>query len=348
MRLTKHSEPSCAPLILIGLLVLMSGCTLLPQRGSEPIIEPQLPPKPAPLPAPVEPREPPPVAAPTPEPDPDPGAEPVRIAILLGARTPAYESVANALAAELVEVDIYDLADRSLTPKEKVDLIRSTGTEVVVAIGIRAAEFARSIEGIPVILSQVFNLGHIDLDSDQVKGVAVLPPLDLQIAAWQAINPNLRSIGAILGTGHDRLIEEAASVAEASGVRFQHRVALSDRETLYLFTRLVPDIDGFWLFPDNRILSTTVLRQMLTYATRHQVQVAVFNDSLLPLGATISTTSVDEDVAETIITVANQLLSGAHSDVPAVTPLNKIQVRTRAGGPEQLASDSLDVPEGVH
>ena len=52
---------------------------------------------------------------------------------------------------------------------------------------------------------------------------------------------------------------------------------------------------------------------MLTYASRHRVQVAVFNDSLLALGATISTTSVDADMAETIVSVASQLIDrGRH------------------------------------
>ena len=339
--------------LLVGCLVALSGCSLLPLDRAEapPVVAPELPPRPtAPPepthdPSPAPPPSPPVVVQPVPE---APPPEPMHIAVLLSSRTPAYERIANALSEEMGEIDIYDLADRSLTAKEKVDLIRSTGAEVVVAIGIRAAEFAKTIDGIPVILSQVFNLSGIDVSETGMRGVAVLPPLDLQLNAWLALNPNLTSVGAILGSGHDSLIDEAHAAAQQQGVRFQHRIAQSDRETLYLFTRLVPDIDGFWLFPDNRVLSAPILRQMLTYASRHQVQVAVFNDALLPLGATISATSVDEDVAETIVALALRLLEGDASTVPAVTPLNEIQIKTNNEGRESFASDGLAIREDVH
>ena len=87
---------------------------------------------------------------------------------------------------------------------------------------------------------------------------------------------------------------------------------------------------------------------MLNYAARHRVQVAVFNDSLLSLGATISTTSVDSDVAQTIMSVAGRMIEEGADAVPVVTPLNEIQIRTGPASAEQLASDTRDPAEGVH
>ena len=335
--------------MVVLLSVWLSGCTLLPSPPTaEPVIEPRLPPDPQPLPPPVQ--EPAPTIA---EPGPAPAepvqpalTEPPRIAVLLSARSAAYEAVANAIAEQFEAVEVYDLADKSLTPREVFERVQSGETNVIVAIGLRATSFAQTFEDVPVVFSQVFNTGGIDLERENVKGVAVLPPLELQLKAWMELNPNLSSIGAIVGEGHERLLDEAARAAAASDVRFQHRVALSDRETLYLFTRLVPDIDGFWLFPDNRVLSATILRQMLRYATRHRVQVAVFNDALLSLGATISVTSVEDDIANTVIDVAQKLIEGVAQ--PAVTPLTKIRVRTTRRGVEQLVSDSRESTEDVH
>lgn len=357
MRATGHSPSKLALPALLGVLLSLSGCSYLEGLSktppTEPVVQqPQLPPD---LPTePEVPAEPVPTTVrPVAEPDPDPlppaSADSLRVAVLLSSRTAAYENVATALAEKLDTVDIYDLSDKSLTPKEMFDSIQSAGSEVIVAIGMRATAFARTFEDMPVVFSQVFNSGQFDgADTGKIRGVSVLPPLDLQIAAWREVNPSLSSIGAIVGSGHDRLIEEAAASAEAHGVRFSYRLAQSDRETLYLFTRLVPDIDGFWLFPDNRILSASVLRQMLTYASRHRVQVAVFNDSLLALGATISTTSVDADIAETIVSVASQLLTEGGVSVPHITPLKRIQVRTRLQSSEQVASDARESKEGVY
>ena len=335
----------------------LHGCALVPTDPAQvPVIAPELPPRPQPIPGPpIEPidepvvEQPAPVAEPTPIVDapPAPVVEgPLRVAVLLSGRTGAYESVANAVAAELTTVDIYDLTDKSITPREIFDTIRTADTDVVVAVGLRATSFAQTFEDLPVVFAQVFNLGQVDLSLPNVKGVSVLPPLDLQLAAWLELNPNLSSVGAIVGEGHERLIAEAEEAAIRHDVRFQHHVASSDRETLYQFNRLVPEIDGFLLFPDNRVLSASVLKQMLAYASRHRVQVAVFNDALLPMGATISATPVESDVAKTVVDVARKLVGG--SELPDVTPLSEIQLRTAEGAFELVAGDVLERAEAEH
>jgi ABC-type uncharacterized transport system substrate-binding protein len=316
-----------AGLLLVVLGVLLSGCSLLPQTTdvAEPtVITPQLPPTPSvdirvsgPVPEPV-------IEEPEPTPVPP---EPVvlKVAIVLSSRVPAYENVAVALSELLDDVDLYDLSDKSLTQKDAFDAIHNSGARVVVAVGLRAATFAQSITELPVVFSQVFNTNN--LSGENLTEVAAIPPLEMQLQAWRKINPELRNVGAILGEGHEHLIEEAIRATDANDMRLHYRLAKSDRETLYLFTRLVSDIDGFWLFPDNRILSSSVLREMLAYATRHKVQIAVFNDSLLALGAAISTTSVNADIAQTIVSVVKIVTSGEVASVPVRTPLSKIDVK---------------------
>lgn len=354
---TRYRREGKYSLLLLAMALLLSGCSYLEglsrPGADEPVLEPQLPPTVdlESLDAPAEPEPRPPVIA-EPEPDTEAPAEredPPRVAVIISGRSAAYENVATALSSRLEAADIYDMSDKSLTANEMLDSIRHSGSEIVVAIGLRATKFAQNFDDLPVVFSQVFNASQFDDKDRPLKGVSVLPPLELQIEAWRKLNPNLSSIGAVVGHGHEHLIREASDTAEEHGLRFHYRLAQSDRETLYLFTRLVPDIDGFWLFPDNRILSASVLRQMLTYASRHQVQVAVFNDSLLALGATISTTSVDTDIADTIVTVASQLLATDGVDVPSLTPLKKIQVRTRLPTDvERLASGADTTEEGAY
>ncbi len=328
-------------LIVCGLAQMaLSGCSLMPPmttpEAEPPITTPRLPPKPTVSPEPEVRPEPVarPAPKPQPEPEPEPTVEPLRVAVLLTRRVAEYDNVATALRAELGSADIYDLADKSLSPADVQARLQQTNIQVVVAIGYRAAEFASKLEGMPVVYSQVFNTGNLQIDSSRVKGVAMLPPLDQQLEAWKALNPSLSSVGAIIGPGHEALLEEANQAGSLHGVRVESRLAHSDRETLYLFTRLVPQIDGYWLFPDNRILSPDVLRQMLSYAARHRVQIAVFNDSLLSLGATLSATAVDEDIARTILEVADQLIANEGDEVPAVSPLSDVAVNygaARAG-----------------
>ena len=92
--------------------------------------------------------------------------------------------------------------------------------------------------------------------------------------------------------------------------------------------RLIRGIDGYLLFPDNRILSRRVFSEIMTQAARHHVQVAVFNESLLKHGATFSASAVDTDIADTITIVLNEIENGNLAGVVPITPLSEIRIRT--------------------
>ncbi|MFQ6006891.1 MAG: ABC transporter substrate binding protein [Woeseia sp.] len=250
-----------------------------------------------------------------------------RVAIVVTNTMPAYTSVAAELASMLENHTIYNLADKSRSERELFFAVFEAQAQAVVAIGLHAATAAKSRSQVPVVFCQVFNVEDNELISNRVKGVAALPPLDLQVRAWRKHSPDIRTIGAIVGEGHESLIEEAAKATEAAGIDLHYRIANSDRETLYLFNRLADEIDGFWLFPDNRILSPPVLRQMFKDASRHGIQVAVFNNSLLNLGAAISSTSDAADIASTIVSVLVEIDSGGLDSIPDISPLTRMDIR---------------------
>ncbi|HZD51978.1 MAG TPA: ABC transporter substrate binding protein [Woeseiaceae bacterium] len=252
-----------------------------------------------------------------------------RVAIVLSDRSPAYENVAIELGRQLERFLLYDLADKSLTPDAVFSGIADSQAEVVIAIGLKAAERAMALSTLPIVFCQVFNI-DVSASVAPIRGVAAIPPLRPQVRAWKRIHPELESIGAILGEGHEDLIAEAQIAAAENGIGFQYRIVGSDRETLYVFNRMAREIDGFWLFPDNRVLSMEVLKELLRYGDRHGVQVAVFNPALLALGAELSVTSVDADVAARTIAVAERIMDGELEAVPAVTPLGRADMHVAA------------------
>lgn len=308
------------------LFMLMSGCTMFqPDPVPEPVVEVAEPePEPAVQPAEPEPR---PQPKPAPAP-PVPTTFAPRVAVVITGRQPAYENVALELAEVLEDYSLYDLSDRSLSVRQVFERIEAEDATAVVAVGLRAAQVARNLSKVPVVFCQVFNIGENNLVSDQRKGIAAIPPIELQLKAWLELDPGLKNVGAILGSGHDDLIDEATVAANSLEINLHHRVVGSDRETLYVFNRLVPDIDGYLLFPDNRVLSRNVLTEMLNYAARHQVQVAVFNESLLPLGATFSGSAVESDIASSVVIVLDTFARGHSGDLADVTPLTEIEIRT--------------------
>lgn len=313
--------------LLILLLLLCGGCSLLPTASDEPVVvEPPLPPQPVAEPRP-EPAPPPSAPAPAPEPAPAPVAPPHKVAIVLSSRASAYEAVATALAGRIDDVEVYDLSDRSLLARDAFAAIHATGRTAIVAIGLRAAVYARNYADIPVVFSQVFNVADNDLLQDGLRGVSALPPLERQLAQWRAVSPGLKAVGAIAGPGHEALFREAEEAALSLGIDFHGEVAQSDREAFYLFTRMTPKIDGYWLFPDNRILSASVLRDMLGHARQHGVEVTVFNDSLLELGASFSATTVDEDIADKVVMLLDRIRNGELAALPPLTPLSELELQ---------------------
>ena len=333
---------------ILLILLILSGCTLFIPPEPPPAPPPELPPVVEPEPEPAPPPAPEPVVEPAPEPEPEPEPVPQNIeplvAVVLSDRTPAYVGVANALTQYLDNFDTYDLSDRSLPARDAFAAISQSNASAVVAIGLPAARAARRFATVPVVVGQVFNLQDAELLSDDVKAVAVLPPIGLQIDAWHELDPSIRNVGAILGPGHEDLIAETEQAMTARGVKFHHAIAESDRETLYLFNRLVRDIDGFVLFPDNRILSRAVLTEMMSYALRHRVQVAVFNEPLLEYGALFNAATLDDDIAGQIALVLDRAVNGDWQDVPAVTPLSRIDVKTND---EVLKRLGLASPDGA-
>jgi ABC-type uncharacterized transport system substrate-binding protein len=250
------------------------------------------------------------------------------VAIVMTNNSPAYADVAVELAQRLENYEVYDLGDDSQPPVNVLRRINDSDSSVVVAIGLRAAQSSVAMSKKPVVFSQVFNHQDHGLLKENTRGVAAIPPLDAQIAAWKKLDPTMVRIGVIIGEGHDELIEEARLAAEKHGVELRVQLTRSDQETLYFFRRMVRDIDGFWLFPDNRILSGRVLQEMLADASRQQVPVTVPSESMLEMGATLSMSTVAADIARTIVKVIREVQAGRLTSLPPITQLTEIRVET--------------------
>src|SRR5262245_4510155 len=274
-------------------------------------------------------------AAPPPLPPPPP-VKPVdaipaprrEVAILFNS-APGYADVAIQLKSllpaatyKLTEVDV-----EAETATQLLGTLRSKPGLFVVAIGLPAARIARDQFKVPIVFAQVFNYQELLVDGRAIRGVTAMPPLDLQVQDWKKLDPKLRRIGLIVSERHADLIREAQQAAVSADVMIRHAISDSDRETLYQFKRLAPQIDGLWLVPDDKILSPGMLRELLSYAASHGVRVCVFSDSLLPWGALMSASPTTNDVARTVRRVLGTIMAGGTKSVPALTPLTEISVR---------------------
>ena len=313
---------------LILVAMLLAGCETLQPPLAEPVEEPiEIIVEEAPV---VE-------VQPLPEPEvPEPPPPLPFVSIVLTNSQPAYADVARALTRHFDNYAIYDLDKDDRPPTTILRVINDSNPGAVIAIGLRAARSSVAMSDHPVVLSQVFNYEHHKLLQNNSRGVAALPPVDAQIAAWKEVDQSVERIGLIIGEGHEELVTAAEVAAQRHDIDLVVRVARSDQETLYFFRRMLRDVDGLWLLPDNRILSARVLQQMLTEAKQRRFPVSVPSESMLSLGAMISMTTQAADIAETIANVVRKIQEGNIEGVSPITQLSAITIKTK--GDKQVVS----------
>jgi hypothetical protein len=216
----------------------------------------------------------------------------------------------------------------------------------IIAVGLLAATVARRIPDTPMVFCQVYNYQDHGLLSATSKGVQLLPPFDLQLQAWQRLGlaQGLRSIGVITGPGQEELIAEIRQVVAPTGIALTVRTVEYDRGTLLAFKELAPQIDGLWLLPDNRVLSPDVVREIMSYSTRHSKQLVVFADSLLEMGALLSVSSAPRDVVDRVFARFADMDDAGRLRGPDLLRLTDIRVHINEAVARELAQT---VPEHV-
>jgi len=249
------------------------------------------------------------------------------VAVFFEAATANSVAVAEQLAA-LLPADRYHVSQMAIGETlEPLEAAR-TAPVAVVAVGLKAVEAARSqLPGKPIVFCQVFAYQEALDGGGPIWGVHSVPPLTLQLRNWKAVDPTLRTVAVILSEVHADLAAEAVRAAEGVATDVRLEMSSSDRETLYLFKRLASDVDGLWLFPDNRVLSPAVLRELLGYASSHGVGVLTFNDALLQWGALLSVSSSPKDVAQRVREVLDRVVAGKTQGLPAMTQLSVLDLQ---------------------
>lgn len=304
---------------IVIVVLLFSGCmTVPPAPESPPEAEPAeqkddivvLPPLPEPAPE---------IVAPPPAPPPLPS-----VAIVMTSSLAAYADVAGELAKRFEDHQTFNLDEDGRAAASILRMINDSDAAVVVAIGLPAAASSVAMSTKPVIFSQVFNAQSLHTETS--RGVSSIAPLEAQIAAWREIDPSVSRIGLIVGAGHQDLIDEAKLAAEQNGAELRVHVAHSDQETVYFFKRMIRNIDGFWLLPDNRILSRRALQQIMEGAGHQGVPVLAPTESMLSMGASVSISTVAADIAETILSIVQRIEAGNIADVPPISPLSALRI----------------------
>ncbi len=292
--------------ILLGALAFgVCGCVATSAPATKPVVREQAP-----------------VTAPAPA-----GATAADVELLVSDDVPAYALVASALVAKLGNgVPVRNLHGDAARAAKAREQVQASSRDVVIAIGMLAAETARGLRGKSVVFCQVFNYRDANLVQPWMKGVSALPPAVESFRAWRKLDPRVRRIGLITGTDLAPVQADGRAAARAIGAEIAVREVESDRGALFAFNRLVPMVDGFWLVPDNRILSSDVLRDVLALSVKHGKPVIVFSEDMLRIGGLLSAEAEPRDVAEQVLRRVREIGPDRAIRGAAVIPLMRARI----------------------
>jgi hypothetical protein len=272
-------------------------------------------------------------ALPAPAPPPLVDTVPPEVVMLFNPAVPAHAEVARRLESVLsagpwrlrsVPLDEAAALEEAGEPPGFAKAPRSE--RYAVAVGLEAAAFALTRLRAPTVFCQVFNYGELLGGAQRAWGVTSIPPLELQLLAWKRLDPTLRRVGLIVAEDHDELVLEALQAGQRTSVSVRYEFSSSDRQTLYHFRRLAREVDGIWLVPDNRILSPSVISELLSEAQTQGVQLMAVNARSLPRGVLMSASATPMDVAATVGRVLARLVSGDTDGLAPLTPLSEVAI----------------------
>ncbi|MCL6415199.1 hypothetical protein MIB92_06025 [Aestuariirhabdus sp. Z084] len=222
------------------------------------------------------------------------------VAVLVSAEIPAMTTVAERIKARLgYRAQIYALKGDAQYAATLAKQLAVQKNIQVVAIGLLAAKASKTIPH-PQVFSQVFNFSEFGLLRDGRRGVNILPPADQVFSFWRKLSPGLRVVAVATGPNQSLTVNRLQQGARLSGIRLHHIEVRSDKELVYALKQ-VEEAQGIWLLPDNRVLSRSVIRELMNYTVKNGKQLAVFSPQLLEAGALLSFSTNSVDVSERIL-----------------------------------------------
>lgn len=266
-----------------------------------------------------------------------------QVKILVSDDTPAYMDVAKELTKALgPRSSLQMLSTSQVKNLEIIGNLKSSENTQFVSIGLNAALAGKALSNKAVVFCQVFNYQDYGLLSARHKGVSMLPAPAQVFKIWHNIASGASEIGVITGPGFEDLIDTARAAARSHSINLHHETVKSDKEFQFAYKKMSKHVQGFWLIPDNRILSGTSLREIMNYSVLNGKVVAVFNEEMLKLGGLFSITSTPREIALQVIERLEQAAGKDAIPGPDIVYPDRFKLRINSIMAKNL---NIEVPE---
>jgi putative ABC transport system substrate-binding protein len=219
------------------------------------------------------------------------------------------------------EIDISENPGKSAAKQR----ILEAQPDLILALGRDALLAVRDIRDIPVIYLLVVAPEIIIEGRDNITGVNLEIPPELQFDELGRLLPQVRRIGVIYNTAQSAMNIQRARL-DRPDLQFVALKAQSTREVPALLEELRGRVDLIWLLPDLIVTNPDILESYFLFSFRNKVPVLAFSEKYLKRGAAIVVTFDLQAMAEQAAVMAARIIGGA--PVSAVPRMNISRVKT--------------------
>lgn len=212
------------------------------------------------------------------------------VMVLLSDDKVAYNEALGGLENIVPGSTVFNMKGDSELGRQILRQIRSDHPRVLVTIGARAADLARSeTPEIPLVYCMVVNPDEYNLSGENITGVKLqIPPFD-QFNFIKQMLPKVKIIGTIYDPASSKyLVDLAREAASQLGLVLLEHPVTSQQEISGEVKKLIGKIDLFWLIPDTTIISRDSFKYILTATIESEIPMLTFSSNLAKSGALIS------------------------------------------------------------
>lgn len=283
-------------------------------------------------------------------------AKPIEIGITQIVEHPSLDEIRQGIIDQLETEGYYDGQEINIDFKnaqgamENTQMIaqefQSQKKDLIVAITTPSAQAMKNvIEGIPVVFSAVTDPEGAGLIGPGMTGVSNLTPIESQFDLFQALLPEVKTIGMVYNTAEANsvfLMERAKAKAEELGYKMELAVITSTNEMGIALDQLLPKVDMLYSVQDNMVASAFPV--VVEMANEAGVPIIGTVQAFVDQGALAMDNASDYEVGLQTGKMVVRILEGAHvDDIPFETTQNTAFTVNE----EALAFFGITLPEGL-
>jgi hypothetical protein len=220
------------------------------------------------------------------------------VAIVVSSGASDYGQIGRLLSRHLNDrARTFTLTGEQAHDARVVHALKQYKPQHTATIGFGAAQAAASAGSRRAVTSMVLPHDATRIPVSGLTTISAIPPPSQLFWTWNQLDPKVRRIAVITGDGWGNVVTQGERYAATLGISLTHVVVRNDKEFLYEWKRLGKAVQGYWLLPDNRVLSRDTLRAALVFSVKEGHQVAGFSKELLGYGVLFSAEVQPADVA---------------------------------------------------